>query len=162
MPENKETPVTNIQKRTTASARARISTKRMKKSVPNSDHSYIQEQPDTNVSTVKQHQSAPTSVNTHKKAILTLLQRLDESNKALTTRMDRMEQRSFNSTPVVPQSHSHDLQHATTIPPHNALEGAPNVPDYPAVRGSDLITQNQAASMNGVPVFGAAADQAAA
>ena len=101
MPGNKKTPVTNIKKRTTASARARISTKRMKKSVPNSDGSYIQEQPGTNVSTVKQHQSAPTSVNTHNEAILTLLQRLDESNKALRTRMDRMEQRSFNSTKLI-------------------------------------------------------------
>ena len=41
---------------------------------------------------------------------MALLMKLDESNKALTARMDKMEQRpSLDSTPVIPRSHG--LEH---------------------------------------------------
>ena len=150
MPGNEKTTATNSKKRTTASARARISTKRIKKSVPISDGSYIQEQPDSNVSTSNQHQSDPTSTGTHNEAILSLLQRLDESNRALTTCTDRIEQRSFNSTPVTPRSYSH-IRHPATILPHTASERAPTVSDHPPVKGSDLITQHQTVSMVSAP-----------
>ena len=71
-------------------------------------------------------------------------ERLDESNKALTTRMERMEHRSpFNSMSVVPRLHSQGMHQDVTIPLHNVLKGAPNIPDCPAVRGSDLTAQNQ-------------------
>ena len=152
MPSNKKTPVTNIKKRTTASARAKISTKRVKKSVPNSDGSYIQDQPHTNVSTSDQCQPDPTSASAHNEAILSLLHRLDESNRALTTRMDRMEQRSFNSTPVTPRAHSHVRQPATTLP-HTASERAPTGLDPPAVKGSDLVPQGQVHQTNSAPLL---------
>ena len=152
MPSNKKTPVTNIKKRTTASARSKISTKRVKKSVPNSDGSYIQDQPHTNVSTSDQCQPDPTSASAHNEAILSLLHRLDESNRALTTRMDRMEQRSFNSTPVTPRAHSHVRQPATTLP-HTASERAPTGLDPPAVKGSDLVPQGQVHQTNSAPLL---------
>ena len=80
---------------------------------------------------------------TSNEAIITLLQKLDESNKALSSRMDRMEQRSsLNSTPVIPWLHSHETNHSATPPLHNGFRGVPNLPDHPMVRGSEVAPQH--------------------
>ena len=129
MPGNKKTPVTTTKKRTTASARTRISTKKARKTTPEADGSYIQE--GVAVSTV----TVLGTNSTSNEAIVSLLQKLDESNKLLSSRMDRMEQRSsFNSTPVLPRSHRHEPHRSTTPLPHTS-----NIPDHPAAAGAELI-----------------------
>ena len=104
---NKKTPITNTRKRVTASARARISTKKVRKqSTADNSGSYLQDPP---VSTVTLNQPAPT--NSSNDQIMALLMKLDESNKVLTARMDKMEQKpSLNSTPVIPRSHNIEPQ----------------------------------------------------
>ena len=101
---NNKTPITKTRKRVTASARARISTKKVRKeSTSDNSGSYLQDPP---VSTVTLNQPAP-STNSSNDQIMALLLKLDESNKALTARMDKMEQRSsLNSTPVISRSHN--------------------------------------------------------
>ena len=114
---NKKTPVTNTRKRVTASARARISTKKVRKeSTSDNSGSYLQDPP---VSTL--NQPAP-STNSSNDQIMALLLKLDESNKALTARMDKMEQRpSLNSTPVIPRSHNIEYQALNNHLGHNNL-----------------------------------------
>ena len=131
MPGNRKTPATTIKKRTTVSARARISTKKSRKTSPDADGSYIQDRAGVAVSTA----TIPGTNSTSNEAIVSLLQKLDESNKLLSSRMDRMEQRSsFNSTPVLPRSHRHESHHSATPLPHTS-----NVLGHPEVRGSELL-----------------------
>ena len=53
---------------------------------------------------------------------MALLLKLDESNKALTAWMDKMEQRpSLNSTPVIPRSHNIEPQTLNNRLGHNNL-----------------------------------------
>ena len=129
MPGNRKTPATTTKKRTTASARARISTKKARKTTPEADGSYIQEEIAVSTATV------PGTNSTSNEVIVSLLQKLDESNKLLSSRMDRMEQRSsFNSTPVLPQSHRHEPHRSATPLPHTS-----SIPDHPALGGAELI-----------------------
>ena len=101
----RKTPITETRKRVTASARARISTKRIRKdNTVDSSGSYLQDPVSTN-----HPQTSTTPPKSSTDQILALLTRLDESNKALTARMDKMEQRpSLDSTPVIPRSHGLD------------------------------------------------------
>ena len=138
MPGNRKTPVTNIKKRMTASPQARLSTKRVKKTISNADESYIQDRTGATVNTATQ----PGKSGTSNEAIITLLQKLDESNKILSSRMDKMERRSScNSTPVIPQSHSHETHHSATPLPHNGFKGASNFSEHSAVKGSEHTQQ---------------------
>ena len=116
---NKKTPITNTRKRVTASARARISTKKVRKeSTSDNSGSYLQDPP---VSTVTLNQPAP-STNSSNDQIMALLLKLDESNKALMAWMDNMEQRpSLNSTPVIPRSHNIEPQALNNHLSHNNL-----------------------------------------
>ena len=126
MPGNRKTPSTNINKRTTASAMVRISTKRVKKTVLNADRSFIQDQVEATVRTATQ----PCTSN---ETIITFLQKLDESIKILSSRMDRMEQRSwFNSTPVISRLHSHESHHPVTSLPYDDFKCESNLQDHPA------------------------------
>ena len=113
---NKKTAIMNTRKRVTASARARISTKRVMKNITEDNSwSYLQDP----VSTVNLNQPGPSS-NSSNDQIMTLLIKLDESNKALTTRMDKMEQRpSLDSTPVIPRSHGLEHQPLNTCVGNN-------------------------------------------
>ena len=120
MPGNKKkTPITTTRKRVTASARARISTKKVRREAT-SDHSgsYLQDPP---VSTVPLNQPGP-SGNSSNDRIMALLLKLDESNKVLTARIDKMEQRpSLNSTPVIPRSHNIEPQALNIQGGHNQI-----------------------------------------
>ena len=129
MPGNRKTPATTTKKRTTALARARISTKKARKTTPEADGSYIQQGVAVSTDTV------PGTNSTSNEVIVSLLQKHDESNKILSSRMDRMEQRSsFNSTPVLPRSHRHEPHRSVTPLPHTS-----SIPDHPALGGAELI-----------------------
>ena len=119
---NKKKPISNTRKRVTASARARISTKKVRKNITEDNSgSYLQDP----VSTVDLNQSRPSS-NSSNDQIMALLLKLDESNKALTAGMDKMEQRpALDSTPVIPRSQGIEHQalnnyggnnHPSTLP----------------------------------------------
>ena len=119
MPGNsKKTPISNTRKRVTASARARTSTKKVKRNVNhNSDGSYLQEQPHEAVSTVATGSS--TSSVASNESIVALLQQLNESNRTLTDRIDKIEQKvSKSPTTLPPRSHCDDMSHHTnsTLP----------------------------------------------
>ena len=117
MPGNKKkTPITNTRKRVTASARARISTKRVRKNITEDNSGLYLQDP---VSTVNLNQTGPSS-NSSNDQIMALLMKLDESNKALTAHMDKMEQRpSLDSTPVIPRSHGLEHQLLNTFVGNN-------------------------------------------
>ena len=108
---NKKMPISNTRKRVTASARARVSTKKVKRNVNhNSDGSYLQEQPHEAVSTVAIGSS--TSTVSSKENVVALLQQLSYSNKMLTDRIDKIEQKvSGSPTTLPPQSHCDALPH---------------------------------------------------
>ena len=116
---NKKTTITNTRKRVTASARARILTKKVRKeSTSDNSGSYLQDPP---VSTVTLNQPAPSTTSSNDQ-IMALLLKPDESNKALTAWMDKMEQRpSLNSTPVIPLSHNIEPQALNNHLSHNNL-----------------------------------------
>ena len=130
MPGNsKKTPISKTRKRVTASARARISTKRVRKEVTTDNSgSYLQ---DPVVNTVNLNQPGPSTSGSSNEQIMALLLKLDESNKALMARMDKTEQRpSLDSTPVIPWSHSLKNQALNDHLSHNH----PPVPPTQAVK----------------------------
>ena len=115
---NKKTPLSNTRKRVMASARARVSTKKVKRNVNhNSDGSYLQEQPHEVVSTVATGSSTSSVVSNEN--IVALLQQLNDSNKTLTDRIDEIEQKvSKSPTALLPRSHCDAVPHHTnpTLP----------------------------------------------
>ena len=106
---NKKTPVANLRKKVTASARARTSVRKSKKPSSELHGSYIQ--PVSTVTatvndtvTTTNPQTAPSSSND---AILSLLQEMNRSNQDIVRRIDALErQQSANSTPIVLRSQS--------------------------------------------------------
>ena len=108
---NKKSPISNTRKRVTASARARVSTKKVKTNVNhNSDGSYLQEQPHKAVSTVAIGSSTSTVASNEN--IVALLQQLNDSNKMLTDRIDKIEQKvSGSPTTLPPRSHCDTIPH---------------------------------------------------
>ena len=106
---NKKTPVANLRKKVTVSARARTSVRKSKKPSSELHGSYIQ-QVSTVTATVKDTvtttnpQAAPSPSND---AILSLLQEMNRSNQDIVRRIDALErQQSANSTPIVLRSQS--------------------------------------------------------
>ena len=89
-------------KRVTASAMARISVRKSRKTVNNGlDGSYVHTDKETvsNLTSV----TGPSTLYSSNEAIMAMLQEIKESNTALVRRMDRVE--SNNSTPINPRSH---------------------------------------------------------
>ena len=146
---NKKTPISTTRKRVTASARARISTKKVRKNFSEDNSgSYLQDP----VSTVHLNQPGPSS-NSSNDQILSLLMKLDESNKALTARMDKMEQRpSLDSTPVIPRSQGLDHQALNNVMGqnhHSALPVQSVTFQDTALRGD--LNQRQLSSEHNIP-----------
>ena len=114
---NKKTPISNTRKRVTVSVRARVSTKKVKRNGNhNSDGSYLQEQPPETVSTVATGSS--TSTVSSNENIVALLQQLNDSNKMLIDRRDKIEQKVPKSPTLPPRSHCDAMPHHTnsTLP----------------------------------------------
>ena len=98
MPASKKTPAEG-RKKVTASARARISTRRVRKQA-NTDlnRSYLQSDPTPTdaVSTVHQitHQRKPSSLSDSSDIIISMLNKISESNQALSQRVEAIERGS--------------------------------------------------------------------
>ena len=154
MPGNsKKTPISNTRKRVTASARARVSTKKVKRNViHNSDGSYLQDQPHKAVSTVTSSNStSPVASNDN---IVALLQQLNDSNKALTDRIDKIEEKvSRSPTTLLPRSHCDAMPHPT----HPTLPQG-HVSSTPGIRfdmqGHRTHGDGTGVELNSVPTLG--------
>ena len=146
---NKKTPISNTMKRVTASAQARISTKKVRKNISEDNSgSYLQDP----VSTVHLNQSGPSS-NSSNDQILSLLMKLDKSDKALTAHMDKMEQRpSLDSTPVIQRSQGLDHQVLNNVVGQNHPAALPlqSVTFQDAALRRDL-NQRQLSSEHNIP-----------
>ena len=116
MPSNKKTPLKGGRKKVTASARARISTRKIRKSVNgNTQGSYLEEPEQTVVSTTTSSHpiSSASSGQEPTSVIISMLQQLSESNQSLIQRVDRIEQRNASdhvSINQTSQSSEHPLQ----------------------------------------------------
>ena len=125
MPSNVKKTLSNGRKRVTASARARISTRKVKGEAPSQYGLYLQEagqpwKPTKSVVRInpEQNSSPPQPTNSD---ILNVLQRLEASNRELSDRVNRMEQNSTTSTPLQIRSKEGisdptPVRHGQTIP----------------------------------------------
>ena len=102
----KKTPASNTCKKVTASARAKISTKTVRKVASQVNGSYIQDS--NGVSTVVNlsEPMASSSSSTSNADILQYLQKTDASTQALAHRVEHIEH-SANSTPIQNRQRSH-------------------------------------------------------
>ena len=102
----KKTPASNTRKKVTASARAKISTKTVRKVASQVNGSYIQDS--NGVSTVVNlsEPMASSSSSTSNADILQYLQKTDASTQALAHRVEHIEH-SANSTPIQNRQRSH-------------------------------------------------------
>ena len=102
----KKTPASNIRKKVTASARAKISTRKVRKVVSQVDGSYIQDS--NGVSTVENFSEpvVSSSSSANNADILQYLQKIDASTQALARRVAHIEH-SANSTPNQNRQRSH-------------------------------------------------------
>ena len=107
----KKTPIVKPQKRTNVSAKACLERQRQVPKDTNMGESYTQPTPgitSTSVSAIPSTSSQSDLPPDKSDAILSYLQCIDESNKALVRRVSELEShRSFTSTPKLPRSHSH-------------------------------------------------------
>ena len=97
MPSNKKTPLKGGRKRVTASARARISTRKIRKSVNgNTQGSYLEEPEQPAVSTIPSTEpsSLPPLGQDSTSVIISMLQKLSDSNQSLIQRVERIEQKN--------------------------------------------------------------------
>ena len=120
MPSAKKPPAVK-RKKVTASARARTSPRNSRKAkTVDLEGSYLQ--PLANVSTQPStsQMPGPSSNASTNDAIFDMLQKLHESNKTLAQRLERVEQRSFTSTPVNQRSNSHELTVEQQLSPRRA------------------------------------------
>ena len=133
MPSSKKTPAEG-RKKVTASARARISTRRVRKQANiDLNGSYLQSDPVTTVSTDHQitHQRKPSSLSDSSDIIISMLNKISDSNQALSQRVEAIErgQRGYdgnNSTLSSPQNRHipHRTEATSAIHPvHAGLQG---------------------------------------
>ena len=97
MPSNKKTPLKGGRKRVTASARARISTRKIRKSVKgNTQGSYLEEPEQPAVSTIPSTDpTSPAPLGQESTSmIISMLQKLSDSNQSLIQRVERIEQKN--------------------------------------------------------------------
>ena len=121
MPSNKKT-LPNARKRVTASARARVSVRKIKKTNTQLDGSYLEPKSSEIVSTVPAaHQTPNSNAPSTNDAIMVMLQEIKVSNTALCRRMDKVEQSSFRGTPLNSRSHTLGL------PSHSSQVGSPQL-----------------------------------
>ena len=102
----KKTPASNTRKKVTTSARAKISTRKVRKVASQVDGSYIQDS--NGVSTVGNlsEPMASSSSSTSNADILQYLQKIDTSTQALARRVENIEHFA-NSTPIQNRQRSH-------------------------------------------------------
>ena len=120
MPSAKKPPAVK-RKKVTASARARTSPRNSRKAkTVDLEGSYLQ--PVAKVSTQPSTSQVlgPSSNVSTNDVIFDMLQKLHESNKALAQRLERVEQRSFTSTPVNQRSNTHELTAEHQLSPRQA------------------------------------------
>ena len=127
MPKGKETP-SNRRKRVTASARARISTRKVRKSVNTDNHgSFLQDQQPL-MDMGKQSISAghkPLGEEPSNRDIMAILTDMIESNKTMAGRIEKLEsQGSKTSSPINARFHSHDQGQTSTSTSRQALQAA--------------------------------------
>ena len=118
----------------------------------NSDGSYLQDQPHKAVSTVTSGNStSPVASNDN---IVALLQQLNDSNKTLTDRIDKIEQKvSRSPTTLLPRSHCDAMPHPT----HPTLPQG-DVSSTPGIRfdmqGHRTHGDGTGVDLNSVPTLG--------
>ena len=106
MPSSTKTPLKGGRKKVTASARARISTRKIRKSVNNSAHgSYLEEPEQVGVSnnSATNHGSSVPLGQDLTTTIIAMLQKLSESNQSLMQRVEKIEQKNSNECVTINQ-----------------------------------------------------------
>ena len=120
MPSAKKPPAVK-RKKVTASARARTSPRNSRKAkTVDLEGSYLQPLPNVSTQPSTSRMPGPSSDASINDAIFDMLQKLHESNKTLAQRLERVEQRSFTSTPVNQRSNSHELMVEQQLSPRRA------------------------------------------
>ena len=105
MPSSKKLPAMT-RKKVTASARVKTSPKKRHKArTVDQSGSYLKASR-TVSNKPSSSQDTVSSEASNNDAILAMLHKLDDSNKILTQRLDRVEQRSFTSTPLGQGAHA--------------------------------------------------------
>ena len=115
----------------------------------NSDGSYLHEQPHEAVSTVTTGSSTSTAVASNDN-IVVLLQQLNDSNRKLTDRIDRIEQKvSEGPTTLPPQSHCNTIPHHTssTVPQSHVSSTPGNRIDMQGPRAQEAGTRVDLSSL---------------
>ena len=104
MPSTQKTPA-NSRKKVTASAKARVSTRKVKKTgIRNLNESYIQSTPSDPTGNPQSDYTAPsTSNNNSSEAVLSVLTKLTESNQAIIQRIEAIEHKQEIDRQPVPQ-----------------------------------------------------------
>ena len=104
---NKKTPVTNVRKKVTASARAKTSVRKPRVKATAHNGSYLQHPVSTEDIIVKDTVISSTAPKDTNDVILTLLQEMNKANKDIVHRIDALErQQSVNSTPLTGKQQS--------------------------------------------------------
>ena len=102
----KKTPASNTRKKVTASARAKISTRKVWKVASQVDGSYIQDSNGGTTEGILTEPMVASFSSTSNAAILQYLQKIDASTQVLARRVEHLEH-SANSTPIQNRQHSH-------------------------------------------------------
>ena len=106
MPSNTKTPLKGGRKKVTASARARISNRKIRKSANNSAHgSYLEEPEQVGVSnnSATNHGPSVSLGQDSTTTIIDMLQNLSESNQSLMQRIEKIEQKNSNDCVTINQ-----------------------------------------------------------
>ena len=104
---NKKTPVTNVRKKVTASARAKTSVRKPRTKTTAHNGSYLQHPVSTEEIIAKDTGMSSTVPKDTNDAILTLLQEMSKANEGIVHRIDVLKhQQSLNSTPLIGKQQS--------------------------------------------------------
>ena len=136
MPSSKKM-LPNARKKVTASARARVSVRKIRKDSAQLDGSYLGKNNSKKAGTVSTLNSAdqiPTSsAPSQDDAIMSMLYEIKESNASLARRLDKVEQASTkDATPLNPRSHMHNF------PSHSSQMGSPQLLTSNADHGAPI------------------------
>ena len=136
MPSSKKM-LPNARKKVTASARARVSVRKIRKDSAQLDGSYLGKNDSKKAGTVSTLNSAdqiPTSsAPSQDDAIMSMLYEIKESNASLARRLDKVEQASTkDATPLNPRSHMHNF------PSHSSQMGSPQLLTSNADHGAQI------------------------
>ena len=139
----KKTPASNTRKKVTASARAKISTRKVRKVASQVDGSYIQNSNGGMAVGMLTEPMVSSSSSASNAAILQYIQKIDTSTQALARRVEHIEH-SANSTPIqnrqrshFPESSAEGSLHAVGqgFNPSQTLRFQEGVPTHQSVQG---------------------------